>query len=225
MSRILPSLFLLVACLFAPLGALASDPTLVGFGDSEAEPVGDRWELPPGVTVGPIRGHTLFFAEECSTDPEEVRGSGDLVMLCVPLTYVPPPGRPGVPPGLPIKVTIPAGLIFIADNISTQNGIVIKKFIVEIRPGETVYIPVGLKCVNVSRSGSSPSDTYRVGPITRNPGFQRFFALLENKRLPATAMGTNTTGIAELQGAVFDLAGGKPISPTYLAAIEALPNE
>lgn len=225
MSRILPSLFLLAACLFAPMAAQASDPTLVGFGDSEAEPIGDLWVLPPGVTVGPIRGHSLFFDADCTSDPEKVRGSGDLVMLCLPLTYMPPPGAPGAPQGLPIKVTVPAGLIFIADNISTQNGILIKKFIVEIRPGQTIYIPVGLKCVNVSRSGSSPSDTYRVGPITRNPGFQRLFAMLETKRLPATAMGSNTTGIAELQGAVFDLAGGKPISPTFLAAIEALPNE
>lgn len=147
-----------------------------------------------------------------------------MVMLCLPLRYT-PPTREGVNPLLPIKLTIPPGLIFIPDNISTQNGIVIKKFVVELRPGRTTYIPIGLQCLNVGRSGSSPADTFRIGPVTRNPGFLRLFALLETKRVPVTMNARFTQGLTALQMAVYDLAAGKPISEMWMAEINALPNE
>lgn len=224
MFRLSP-LILFVACLLATAPARASDPTLAGFGHSEAPPVGDEWRLPEGVAVvGPIRGHTLFMETDCSIDPEEVRGSGDMVMLCLPLRYT-PPVREGVNPLLPIKVTIPPGLIFIPDDISTQNGIVIKKFVVELHPGRTTYIPIGLQCLNVSRSASSPSDTFRIGPVTRSPGFLRLFALLETKRVPTNAMAQFSQGVTALQMAVYDLAVGKPISEMWMTEINALPNE
>lgn len=230
MSRILARLFLILFCgllaLSAPVAATAAvDPNMAGFGESEEEPIGDLWDLPPGVTVAEaIRGFSVFDQEtKCPTDPEAAKGAGTLVQLCLPLTYSPPRG---ISQSLPIKVHIEPGTIFIPDNINTQNGINIKKWIVEIRPGETVYIPVMLMCLNQSRSGSSPADVFRMGPITRHPGMKQLLAMLETKQVAAT-VGPESDGmhLAMLQQAVWQVTDREPLSASVLSAIAALPDE
>jgi len=179
-KRLFCALGMAVVCLAVPTLAAASDPTLAGFSHSNAMPIGDKWELPAGVSFArQIMGHTMFFEENCDPDPEKVVGSGDAVMLCLPLTYRP---EPGMNPSLPIFIVLPAGLIFTSEDENFQHGIVVKSVTIQIRPGQTIHVPVGLMCMNAGRSTSAPGVAYRLGPVTRNPGFQRLFALLENKR-------------------------------------------
>lgn len=217
LKRALHVLSLALACLIAASPATASDPTLAGFEHSDAMPIGEVWSLPPGITIDePVLGHSLFIENDCTIDPDEVKGSGDMVMLCLTLRSQ---------ASTPVAVVIPSGLIFVSEQRRTQNGMVIKRVAVDIAPGEILRIPLGLMCINVSRSGSAIGDAYRIGPITQNPAFRRFFDMLENKSVPTTAQKHDPFVIAALQDAVFDLAAGKPLSQQALAAINALPNE
>lgn len=223
MSRLLPALCLLATCLFAPLAAQASDPTLAGFGGSTAAPVGEPLQLPQGVEVaGPIKGHSIFASENCPPEPEAIKGSGGMVQLCLPLRYTPPPGAP---PQTPIAVELPPGLIFISDELSTQNGILVKKVRVRIRPGEIVYLPLALMCMNDTRAISGPGSPYRLGPVTNNAAFRRLFAMLETKKLSSTSFEGDGVDVAHVQAAVWALSSGQPLSPETRAAIDALPNE
>lgn len=223
MKRTLCALGAALICLAAPVSVAASDPTLAGFDYSDVSPVGSPFDWPPGVTVAaPMSGYHWGFPGDCDLDPEAVRGAGAMVQICLSLTYRPPVGAS---PQLPIIVTLPAGLIFESEAIRTQNGILIKKVLVEIRPGQTVHLPLGLMCVNVGRSGSGGDSRYQLGPITTNERFHEFFALLESKRIPATIFDGDGSGVTMLQDAVFDLSKGKTIKPQTLAAINALPNE
>lgn len=223
MSKNLLSAAVAAICLLMPVAGQAADPTLAGFDYSDASPVGRQFAWPAGVrVVGPIHGYNWAFPGECDPEPDAVKGSGSMVQLCLSLTYDPPEG---VSSQLPIVVTIPVGLTFESEAIRTQNGIVIKKVLVEIRPGQTVHLPLALMCMNVGRSASAADSLYRLGPITTNEGFLRFFALLENKRVPVTVFEGDGSGVTMLQDAVFDLSKGLPLKAATLAAINALPEE
>lgn len=207
--------------LFALLSATApaawsqtTTTSLAGVGDSEARPVG-AWSLPEGIVLArPITGYSVFFPDQCES-AREPQGSGDLVRLCLSFRHT--GVRNGAPYRLPIHVEIPAGLIFISDDISTQNGIIIQRFIVEVQPGETINIPAFMMCLNDSRSGSHPGAIYQLGPVLRTPAFDALFRQLDGKRIPQE-------GAVDIQGAVWALSEGEPIPPASRAYIDALPD-
>jgi hypothetical protein len=215
MKRLAPLILIALLSATAPAAlAQATTASLAGLGDSEARPVGS-WSLPEGVVLArPITGYSVFTPDQCAP-AEEPKGSGDLVRLCVSLRHT--GERNGDPYRLPIHVEIPAGLVFISDDISTQNGIIIQRFIVEVRPGQTINIPVFMMCLNDSRSGSYPGAVYQLGPVLQNPAFEALFKRLEGKRIPQE-------GAVEIQAAVWALTEGDPISPPHQAHIDALPD-
>ncbi|WP_028007437.1 hypothetical protein [Solimonas flava] len=184
-----------------------------GLGDSRAAPQGAPFALPAGVEVaGPIKGYSVFTPENCAPQ-EPSQGVGDLVRICLPLRNTTDTiGNP-----LPITVTIPPGFVAIAEDLHTQNGVLVQKQAVLIEPGRTIYLPLYLFCLNASRSGSSPQDTFQLGPILRYADFQELFDLLKDKELDRDAPQ------AELQGAVWRLSEGDPLSVEDRAYIAALP--
>lgn len=218
MPRLLPSLILSAACLFAPMAAQASDPTLAGFGDSMAMPMGDDWQLPSYIQVMGVTGYSPMVDDgKCEMDPSKIKGSGGMVLLCLEL-------RIGQPDNSYFQ--LPPGLLFISKSRQTQHGILVTREEAELQPNTTMYVPIALMCINSGRDGSAPGDEYEVGPVTNNPAFQRLFALLANKRLSSTVFaGGDGMDIATVQGAVFDLADGKPLSAATIAAINALPDK
>lgn len=206
-------LFALLSATAPAAWAQTTTTSLAGVGDSEARPAG-AWSLPDGVVLArPITGYSVFTPDQCES-AEPPQGSGDLVRLCIGFRHT--GERNGAPYRLPIHVEIPAGLIFISDDISTQNGIIIQRFIVEVQPGETINIPAFMMCLNDNRSGSHPGAVYVLGPVLQNPGFDALFKQLEGKRIPQE-------GAVEIQGAVWALSEGEPISPSSRAYIDALP--
>ncbi|WP_332689116.1 hypothetical protein [Devosia sp.] len=214
MKRLVSPILFALLFIMAPAAWAQTTTSLAGIGDSEARPVG-AWSLPEGVVLArPITGYSVFTPDECAP-AEEAKGSGDLVRLCISLRHT--GERDGAPYRLPITVEIPAGLIFIADNISTQNGIIIQRFIVEVSPGQTINIPAFMMCLNDSRSGSHPGAIYVLGPVLQNPAFDALFKQLEGKRIPQE-------GAVEIQGAIWALAEGDSIWPSNQAYIDALPD-
>lgn len=222
MSRLTLMLVLFISCLAAPTLARAPDPTLAGFGDSNAAPAGEPFQLPPGIELaGPIKGHAFYAAENCSPEEKDAKGSGGMVQICMPIRY---PSETASQHG-PRVVTFPGGLIFTSEDLKTQNGFLIREVSVEIRPGETIYIPMYLMCLNNSRSGSHPGSIYRLGPVTNNAAFRQFVRTLETKQLPVTTSEGDGMGVAYLQDAVWSLSRGEPINARTQAAIDALPDE
>lgn len=208
------ALFTLALVTAPPIWAQTTTTSLAGIGDSEERPVG-AWRLPEGIVLArPITGYSVFFPDDCAP-ADTAKGAGDLVRLCISLRHT--GERSGAPYRLPITVEFPPGQIFISDDISTQNGIIIQRFTVELQPGETLHIPAFMMCVNVSRSGSYPAAVYQLGPVLQNPAFDALFKQLEGKRIPRE-------GAVEIQSAVFALAKGNPISPPDQAHIAALPD-
>lgn len=217
-SRLLPSLILSAACLFAPMAAQATDPSLAGFGDSMAMPMGDEWQLPSYIQIMGVTGYSPMMDDgKCEMDPSKIKGSGGMVLLCLEL-------RIGQPDNSFFQ--LPPGLLFISKSRQTQHGILVTREEAELQPNTTMYMPIALMCINSGRNSSAPGDEYEVGPVTTNPGFQRLFALLANKRLSSTVFsGGDGMDISLVQEAVFDLAAGKPLSAATVAAINALPNK
>ncbi|KQY85028.1 hypothetical protein [Brevundimonas sp. Root1423] len=215
MERLISLTLFALALVTAPSAwAQTTTTSMAGIGDSEERPVG-AWTLPDGIVLArPITGYSVFTPELCEPAEEPV-GSGDLVQLCISLRHT--GQRNGAPYRLPIHVEIPAGLIFISDNLSTQNGIILQRFIVEVRPGQTINIPVFAMCANDGRSGSNPSAGYQLGPVLQNPAFDALFKQLEGKRIPQT-------GAVDIQAAVWAIAEGDPVSPRHQAYIDALPD-
>lgn len=218
LSRLLPSLILSAACLCAPMAAQATDPSLAGFGDSMAMPMGDEWQLPAYIQIMGVTGYSPYVDDgKCEMDPAKIKGSGGMVLLCLEL-------RVGQPDNS--RFQLPPGLLLISKSRQTQHGILVTREEAELQPNTTMYMPIALMCINSSRSGSAPGDEYEVGPVTNNPAFQQLFALLETKRLSSTVFaGGDGADIALVQEAVFTLASGHALSSATISKINALPNK
>ncbi|MBB4840876.1 hypothetical protein HNP52_003973 [Sphingomonas kyeonggiensis] len=177
---------------------------------SKAMPQGATWSLPPGIVVT-AEGLDPMDLEHCRNQGEKYRspprGTGGNVSLCLMFRNTNPHSGIGTPGS--ITVTIPAGLTFIPDNMSTQNGIILQKGTVEVRPGRTTYIPMYLICMNPTRDSSVAHQPFRLGPIVDHPEIRKVIAMFDGKPLPqasmaAAALGSVSTG-RKIDRAVLDL--------------------
>ncbi|MBJ6761228.1 hypothetical protein JGU66_10670 [Myxococcaceae bacterium JPH2] len=169
-----------------------------GMGTSTKPPEGAPFTLPAGVEwINPtIKSYNAVFPEKCHDKKEsDGRGSGDLVRLCLALRNT---------TTQLVRVTFPAGMIFISESLDVQNGVLVQGETVELPPTQEFYVPLFLYCLNSDRSGSYPDDEFRPGPITQYKDFLDFFTLLANKKLPPSS--------AELQQAVWHLSTGDGLS-------------
>jgi hypothetical protein len=194
--------------------------TKKGFGDSEERPVGDSFSLPANIVLkDKLYGYSIFTSEFCDNKTEDdAIGMGTLVQICVPFFNN---SNSNGNPGSIIKVTLPAGHVYISNNINTQKGILIKKVTVEVTPGKTLYIPLFLFCLNASRSGSAPGDVFEMGPVTKDKDMLNLIALLQNKKLDPK----DYELAAFLQAAVWDASEGKPLTQEQKNRIAALADE
>lgn len=186
-----------------------------GLGRSTAPPEGTPFALPAGVTLAaPLKGFSIFEPELCAPregDLEEPKGSGDLVQLCFTLRNT----TDTTSSPIPIVIELPAGLVVESEKLSTQNGILIQRQVVTVQPGQTIYLPLFFFCLNDTRSPSTPSDTFKLGPVLQYTDFKELFELLEDKNL-------DPTGQVELQAAVWNLSNGKKLTDDDRAAISNL---
>ncbi|MBZ4331973.1 hypothetical protein ACIHQR_33790 [Corallococcus coralloides] len=179
-----------------------------GLGTSKENPVGTPFALPAGLTLeNPITSYTPQDPVECDDIyPEDAKGSGDEVTLCLIFRNT---------TGGPITVTLPPGLIFVSTNDDVQNGLLVQAVTIEVPPGERFFVPLFLYCANQDRSTTGPDDKYELGPTVQYKEFQELYSLLAGKTLePQDAI--------PIQTAVAHLANGEGLSSADRAALQAL---
>lgn len=155
--------------------AAASDPR-PGIGRSDEDPVGQPFNLPPGLILKePIDGHDQ---DRCKREgePTDLRiGHGTNVDLCLSFTNTTP---------APIQVRLPAGLIFVSLSDETQNGLLIITETFEVPPGDNPYfVRLALHCLNIGRAPGGARDFFRIGPITEDERLLSVIAMLDGLKI------------------------------------------
>lgn len=187
--------------------------TKKGFGDSEERPTGTPFQLPAAVTInGTMKGYSQYYTEFCDNKEEkDGKGKGDLVRLCIPFFNN---------SNSPVTVSFPPGLIFVSKNVKYQNGILIEQAVFEVPPRQQFYLPLFLCCLNASRNPSAPLEEWEMGPVTNDKDMLNLVTWLNTKDLTG-----GFTGTQPVQGAVWSVAGGRPIDDKDKNDIANLPNK
>jgi hypothetical protein len=172
----------LLLALHAP--ALAA-PTEPGWYRSRADPTGEVWAPPPGIVMpSRLRGYSEYEEHLCNDKGEEkpptLVGVGSMVQVCMIFRNT---FDPRTHPGGIIKVTLPSGLTVIPEDKDTQNGILLQKRQVVVRPGETIFLPLRMLCMNSDRDSSSTADWFRIGPVSNFAPFRKFAKDVENRKI------------------------------------------
>lgn len=173
--------------IFCPLTAWTQE--LPGFGNSKADPVGEKFVLPQGVTLDdPLFSHNMFDSENCKNEREKEQrnppeGTAGLVALCLVFRYPQPQDSSEHPTRV---FTLPHGLTFIPHNKRFQNAISVKRITVAIKVGETIYVPVRFVCMNPARkSNVNIIDVpYSIGPVVKNKRIEETFKLTDKYEIP-----------------------------------------
>lgn len=155
----------------------ADGATWPGWGESEADPVGDPFTLPVGLeVVGPLKPYKPSDPRDCDDKYEnEALGEGELVQLCLVIRNV---------TNRPILMELPPGIIFKSRSRDVQNGVLVRKVAFEV-PANTVFFqPLLLHCAN---SGFDPSTHeeigYDFGPIQTHREVRELIALIADKQV------------------------------------------
>lgn len=180
-----PAIFAIALAIGA---APASAQQLPGFGSSTAPFVGEPWVLPKGVTLlQPLVSQNMFDSENCkNADEKEQRnppaGETGLVTLCLPIRYE----SDSSSNRLPHMITIPQGLTFIPDDMKYQSGYNVREITVIVKPGETIFLPMSLLCLNANRKSNAnlPGVFYRVGPVVKTKKMEEVFEMVSKYQIP-----------------------------------------
>ncbi len=160
--RFVSAFALCAALAFGEPGLARAQDARPGIGPSTERPVGRQFEWPAGV-VPPDRFQG-YSENDCRRRPEEptdeVRGLETYVRICLALYNT---------TSAPIRVDLPAGLLFVSVDDETQNGLLINLETFEIPPGDEPYFAkLYLWCANANRSPSGYMDEYETGPVTED---------------------------------------------------------
>jgi hypothetical protein len=182
--------------------------TRPGLGPSTGTPTGTPYTLPAGITLAsPIKG-----VEFDCTPPEQRTpifvGRGNTVRICLEFTNT----TPGT-----LTITLPPGLTFVSQKVTTQNGFLIIPAVVNIPPNSKIYANLFLLCLNEKRTPSQgPADTFTVGPVTDDPQLVELTNLVKDKNL------RDVLDDGVLQKAVWNVTDGQGLTAEDRAAISRL---
>ncbi|GAB3923379.1 hypothetical protein [Larkinella terrae] len=153
-----------------------TDPTVPtksaapGLGTSKQKPGGKLFSFPPGVTVV---GRPTMRQEDLSLS--KMLGSGELVRFCLDLANS---------TASPISVELPAGLVWISDDLTVQNGLEVKPVRFELPAKATTRVRLGTYCLNADRHEASHGDSYDPQPIILDlASMNNLFQLLSDKKI------------------------------------------
>lgn len=179
-----------------------------GMGTSKEAPVGTAFTLPTGLELElPLKGYESEDPIDCDEKYEDqAEGTGSDVALCLIFRNT---------TGAPITLVLPPGLIFVARDKGTQNGIIVQRIAVQIPAGGRYFLPLLSYCLNFDRDTSAPSDTFDVGPVTQYSDFQELFRLLETKQVKKKDYGN-------IQSIVGKLSTGQTLDADDHAELNAL---
>lgn len=156
----------------------ASASAAPGFGTSRAQPQGQPFVWPTGVTV--LGKPKLEY--ECLVDAvnkKQIYGSGGAVRFCLTLHNA---------NHQPVTVILPPGIIWIAETVTetqaVQNGILIKSVRILIPASSQLSVMLNAFCINLDRSPTDYGDTYNPQPvITSQAGMLELSRLVASKKI------------------------------------------
>lgn len=166
-----------------------------GLGSSTAAPTGTPWTKPADLTIGDLVLDSETVASCLASNATYGETSDSYVSLCLPLYAT-----------STITVTLPPGLVFVAADVGTQNGVILKQIAITVPGGTWTYAVIRAFCVNAHRSGSFLTDTYGIGPVTDVAALTALAALVAGKDLAAVIPAASLpAGYADYEGGtVFD---------------------
>jgi hypothetical protein len=194
----------LVAALFASLllgCSSAEDPESTGCKTGAnaawATPAGTSFALPSGVELaGDITGN-IDDGPCASLSPIEY--GGDLLPMCLTLKNTTTAS---------ITVKIPAGLVFLAKNFATQNGIVLQDHDLVVPAGQTTSFRFALFCLNEHCQYGQRVTIFTFGNVSNDPAILELVGLARGRKMDKSALET-----ALIFGkAVWEVTGGQGLS-------------
>ncbi len=178
-------------------------------GASKDRPVGTTYTLPAGVTLEkPTKGDDPYCVPKDQKEKDK-KGSGGLVRVCLNFRNS---------TQSPITVVFPPGLVFIAQDEDSQNGLVIQQVSIEVPAlREQFFSPLYLYCLNEDRNPTAGGqDLYDLGPVTQDASVLELSALVKDKTLPL--VDPNST----VQVALWSITEGAGLTATDRQAISKL---
>lgn len=159
MRNLASAMLSIVLLVISTVTAMAQDHR-PGMGPSTDRPVGRTFDWPPGLVVPHhFKGYDPNDCRRRPEDPtDEARGLQTYVRIYLAVMNTTP---------APIRLTLPAGLLFVSVDDETQNGLLISVETFEIPPGDEPYfVKLTVWCANENRSPSSSRDEFELGPVT-----------------------------------------------------------
>ncbi|RYF71808.1 MAG: hypothetical protein EOO39_13290 [Cytophagaceae bacterium] len=195
-----------------------------GFGDSKARPLGTLFVYPAGIKVVDKPRHDYACWQE-SVEKNTRLGGGGMVQFCVSFQNT---------TNGPIKLEFPPKTIWIAENLSMQNGVNFK-WIKVVVPAQSVLVcHINAFCINPPRSPTDLGEQYQSQPIISNhPGLDELVQLVATKKIDFVDYGTTiqnsdvkvfTEAFVAGQVAAEDIAREGRLSSEAKQRIAALPD-
>ena len=104
-----------------------------------------------------------------------------------------------------VKVMVPAGTVFIADDEGEQNILVVSDIICFLKPGESKSFDISGFCCEKSDSSPGTGSTFKTS-LHKDEKVNKLSAFLKDKNYPESAK----------QDAVWCVANGAPVSNIYI---------
>lgn len=173
---------------------LKSGECKTGANAAWATPAGTSFSLPAGVEVsGDINGNVVD--PPCSMAPT-VEYGGDLLPACLTLKNT---------SNAEITVKLPAGLVFLAKDAATQNGIILQDHDLVIPAGETKSFRFSLYCLNEHCLFGEKATLFTFGNVSNDPLMVELVGLARGRKMTNSATGTAST----FGAAIWDITGGR----------------
>lgn len=190
-----------------------------GFGDSNEEPEGTPFILPAGITLENIYVRNHFEETDCDGKHlEGPRGRETLVPLCLVFRN----NTNG-----PINIELPPGLIFVCQNIKTQNGILSEGLTIEVPSDQYMVSPIRAYCLNDTRTipGLGSDYKYKIGPVTKYKPMLDLFDKLKTKKIVSEIELENQLMTPKIQGFVWNLTHKAKLDSYNQKILDEIPNK
>jgi hypothetical protein len=173
-------------------------------------PAGSQFTLPAYISVkGEMTGPIYVGAASgpCA-GLEPVSSSLDFVAVCMTLH------NSGA---TDTSFVLPAGLVMIAADTSTQNGTQVVPIRIRIGAGRDTTILYSLFCTNEHRTPSTDTDVFHFGPVSNNADLAEIIDLVKDKDV------TTSDARDLIQFAIWEVSDEGGLTDETRSGLEAMP--
>lgn len=178
-------------------GAAGGGTCKTGIEADFANPAGTPFTLPAGVTVD---GELTGDIDAACPNKTAIEYGSDLILVCVGLKNT---------TGADIEVTMPAGLVFLAKNPATQNGIILHDHVLEVPAGKVAHFYFRPFSLNRACEAGGMNDRYTIGNVASDPRIR------EVVMLAATKVIDGDEGAYALGQMLWDITDGNGITEEH----------